>query len=445
MQHIMIHRLGPIAHCELKIKDFTVFTGPQASGKSTVAKSVFFFKNIKNLLFTQLRKQYFLKDTSAGELLELSIKNRLIKEIRSNFLQIFGSTWYMDNSMCLKYYYAENTFIRISLKKDELSPNYIWIEFSEDFSDFLNTLEYQLAQKEKVEYESFLMIKSSIDRFLEDDAEIVYIPAGRSMMTLLSTQLNYIYSAMDDVQKRSLDYCTQNYLERIMQMKSSFAISIEQMIKNAFVLTDIKLNREILYKAAELMREILQGEYRNIEGEERLQVSKGRYVKINFASSGQQEAVWILNVLFYYLLNNKKAYFIIEEPESHLFPNAQKLMLEFISLAKANGKNQIFITTHSPYILGTINNLLYAERISGQVDRKELEKIIDANEWISFQTMSAYFVDKGEVQECTDSEFESIRNEIIDGASKDINEDFDSMVLLKEKCLREEGEGTRCC
>ena len=67
------------------------------------------------------------------------------------------------------------------------------------------------------------------------------------------------------------------------------------------------------------MRQILHGEYRNIDGEERLQVGQERYVKINFASSGQQEAVWILNVVFYYLLNNKKAYFIIEEPESHLF------------------------------------------------------------------------------------------------------------------------------
>lgn len=82
------------------------------------------------------------------------------------------------------------------------------------------------------------------------------------------------------------------------------------------------------------MKQILHGEYRNVDGEERLQLADDRYIKINFASSGQQEAVWILNVVFYYLLNNKKSFFIIEEPESHLFPNAQKLMAEFISLAK---------------------------------------------------------------------------------------------------------------
>ena len=63
---------------------------------------------------------------------------------------------------------------------------------------------------------------------------------------------------------------------------------------------------ELLGHAIELVKQILKGEYRNVDGEERLQVSQNRYVKINFASSGQQEAVWILNVLFYSLLKGKK-------------------------------------------------------------------------------------------------------------------------------------------
>ena len=40
MQKIVIHKLGPVKDCELEIKEFTVFTGPQASGKSTVAKRI---------------------------------------------------------------------------------------------------------------------------------------------------------------------------------------------------------------------------------------------------------------------------------------------------------------------------------------------------------------------------------------------------------------------
>ena len=91
MQKILIHKLGPVEHCELEISDFTVFTGPQASGKSTIAKSVFFFKNIKNILMEQFRKQQFLQVSEADDTINLSFKKRIEKSIRSNFLQIFGT------------------------------------------------------------------------------------------------------------------------------------------------------------------------------------------------------------------------------------------------------------------------------------------------------------------------------------------------------------------
>ena len=60
MAKIIIHKLGPVDFCESDIKDFMVFTGPQASGKSTISKSIFFFKNIKNLLLNQIHKRAFL-------------------------------------------------------------------------------------------------------------------------------------------------------------------------------------------------------------------------------------------------------------------------------------------------------------------------------------------------------------------------------------------------
>lgn len=81
--------------------------------------------------------------------------------------------------------------------------------------------------------------------------------------------------------------------------------TVDEWDKDKIELTDIKINKENLKQCADLMKQILHGEYRNVDGEERLQVSQDRYVKINFASSGQQEAVWILNVVFYYLLNNQ--------------------------------------------------------------------------------------------------------------------------------------------
>lgn len=419
MEKIVINKLGPIKHCTLEINDFMVFTGPQASGKSTIAKSIFFFKNIKNLLLMQINKKLF----GESDTIKLTIKNRLIKEVRANFLQTFGTTWCMDNDMFMEYYYTDSIYIKIWLKDDPISPNYIWIEFSEKLIDFLGRFD-------NIHLDILSYARNSIDEFFGNNEEIIYIPAGRSMMTLFSSQLMFMYSVMNDDQKRSLDYCTQNYLERILQLKPSFSNSIQTLIKNKIELTDTKINRRNLQQCADLMKQILHGEYRNVDGEERLQLADDRYIKINFASSGQQEAVWILNVVFYYLLNNKKSFFIIEEPESHLFPNAQKLMAEFISLAK-NGGNKILLTTHSPYILGTINNMLYASRISKEVNNSSLGKIINPLKWLNFEKLSAYYVELGVMKSCLDEDFEAIDNEIIDGASDEINTDYEKMVNLR--------------
>lgn len=425
---IIINQLGPIKHCELLIDDFMVFTGPQSSGKSTIAKSVFYFKSVRNVLLQQLRKQHML----STDRMDLSIKNRLIRELRSNFLQTFGSTWCMDRDMFIRYEYTEGVFIEVSLRDDPVSPNYIWIELSEDLDAFLGQLNVDSYAGDMISDLEFQdAVKQRINDVFHDTAEIIYIPAGRSMMTLLSTQLSYIYSTMDDTQRRSIDYCTQNYLERILQLKPYFSVSLDQLVKNQKELTDRKMDIEVIYQAIALIKKILKGEYRNIDGEERLQVAQNRYVKINFASSGQQEAVWILNVLFYYLLQSKETFFIVEEPESHLYPDAQKLMTEFIALVKNTG-NQVMLTTHSPYILGTLNNLLYANKISDQVDRTELNHIIYEREWIEFSKLSAYYVNEGHCISCMDAEFQAIENGMIDGASEDINRDFDRMVALRE-------------
>lgn len=429
MQKIKIHKLGPIIDCEISIEKFMVLTGPQASGKSTLAKSIFFFKNIKNLLLMLCRKRNLLDDT---ETLKMSYKKRIIREIRSNFLQIFGSTWGMNNEMVMHYEFTQSRWITISLKNDKMNPNYIWVDLSDEIKKFLYELDTIDEMGSWLEQDTWL--KTEIENFFGDTREIVYIPAGRSLITLLSSQLSYIYSSMDDAQKRALDYCTQNYLERILRLKGDYTTSYVQMIQNQMQLTDKKVDKKYLLSVITLMQDILKGEYRNVNGEERLQVTESQYVKINFASSGQQEVVWILNVLFYQLLYNRKAYFIIEEPESHLFPDAQKKIVQFISAVKNNG-NQILVTTHSPYILGELNNLLYANHICGQVKEEELSQIISEYQRIEYSDFTAYFLQGGEVESCLDEEFPSIKNEIIDGAADDINREFDEMVAMSTSNL----------
>lgn len=425
MQRIEINKFGPIDKCSLNIEEFMVFTGQQASGKSTIAKSIFFFKNIKNLLSSLAKKRIFTVDE-----IKAPLKNRLIKEIRLNFLQVFGSTWAMPSDMSLFYSYSDDLFIKISLKEDNKSPNYIWIEFSDGLINKIKNLE-KINEEKTISMEE---LKLQINSIFNDDFDTIYIPAGRSMITLLSSQLNYIYSSMEDSQKKSIDYCTQSYLENILKLKINFNDTLDNMITDIKRMTNIKIDENKLRFAAKLIRTILKGDYINIAGEERLQLNNSKnYVKINFASSGQQEVLWILNTLFYYLLNNKKAYFIIEEPESNLFPNAQKSVIEFLSMVKNSGNN-ILITTHSPYVLGTLNTLLYAGDLYFRYNDKEelINKIVDKEFWLDFNNFSSYFLKNGKNEDCKDIEIKCIKNEVIDEISNVINKNYDDLLKLEE-------------
>ena len=226
-----------------------------------------------------------------------------------------------------------------------------------------------------------------------------------------------------------MDFCTQNYLERVLQIKSYFDRSPAQLLKRQLKTDSNSHDEGSMNLVIQKMAEILKGEYNNSDGEELLRITDKECVKLNYASSGQQEAVWITNMLFYYMLGDKKTYFIIEEPESHLFPEAQKAITELISIAK-NDRNKVLITTHSPYILGSINNLLYANKVADSIGTEKVEDIVPARMRLSYEVLGAYYLESGKINNILDAEYQDIDHEVIDGVSTVINEVYEKLVGL---------------
>ena len=121
MQILEIRNFGPISECKLEIDDFVVLTGVQASGKSTIAKSVFFFNNIKNLLYQLVGR---IVSRIEEDTMEIPLAQRLKREIRNNFLQIFGTTMALDSQMNMKYRYENGETIEISLTDTSAQRNF---------------------------------------------------------------------------------------------------------------------------------------------------------------------------------------------------------------------------------------------------------------------------------------------------------------------------------
>ena len=430
MHKLIIHKLGPIRHCELQCTQFMTLTGFQASGKSTIAKAVYYFRTIKDDIIELAREQALnSKDTDSFEN-ELGLDRRLENHLREKFLRTFGSSWGMEKEMFLEYCFTDELSVKISLVEDERygTPNYIWVTICDELRQFLRKKNHYLSVTTLgIPEEELKKFKTEIYGLFRDEDTVVYIPAGRSMITLLSQQLGYIYATMDEMQKRSLDNCTKDYLERILRLKPEFSEGLQGLALYPGAKTF--LSPDTVKQALNLIKKILRGTYRYSNGEEQIVLEDGKYVKINYSSSGQQECVWILNLLFYHLIQQKRTLFIVEEPESHLFPESQKYISELIALVVKMG-HSVLLTTHSPYVLGTLNNLLYAGTLAPKY-QDDADKIISKLFWIEHDKFDSWFVEDGTIENCMDREIQMIQNERIDEISKVINADFDMLLELQ--------------
>ena len=109
MPSIKILNLGPIKECEMKIENFTVLTGCQASGKSTIAKAIYFCRTVKDDILDEILKY-------KHSLLKSGLKTKIYLRLRNKFQQIFGAIESTDSKMEIIYYYDKHTYVVVKLK-----------------------------------------------------------------------------------------------------------------------------------------------------------------------------------------------------------------------------------------------------------------------------------------------------------------------------------------
>lgn len=390
MQRLYVRDFGPIQSCDIEIQRLTVMTGPQASGKSTLAKLIYFFK---------LAQQYIQSQPLSSVQAD--------KWLRSVFLRTFGDVTELSDTMQIRYDFADGQWLDVTKgAHPQTHSQTVLFRFSRDFS--------KSAEK----------------------MEAIYIPAGRSMITLLSDQLPVLFTDPNR-QLPALDYCTNAYIHQILSLRQSFANGLDGLLKQEIETTDRELNLTVLKHMIQLAGKILKARYCYRAGEERLLLDMnkpGKSIKVNFASSGQQETVWALNLLFYYLLEGKHSFIILEEPEAHLYPDSQKYMAEALATF-AHAGSQVIVTTHSPYILGEFNNLLYAAEIHSADEQRNA--IVPSCEALDASWTKAVHVINGQVVDGMEDGL--IDNSLIDGASDTINNENDALMELKWQMEKDNG------
>ncbi len=93
----------------------------------------------------------------------------------------------------------------------------------------------------------------------------------------------------------------------------------------------------------------------------------------------------------------------------------------------------IAFSTHSPYILSSLNCLLFAYEVANKNTnlKEKVETIIPNKFWLDINKFNAFKVENGEVFSIIDKETNLILTESIDEVSEEIGILFDSLLDLE--------------
>ncbi|MDX2245723.1 MAG: AAA family ATPase [Bacteroidia bacterium] len=430
MQRISVRNVGPIQEAKININNLTLLIGEQASGKSTLAKLIYFFKSIKDE-WTQL---------GIGALNEIT-PDHLINTIRDRFYTYFGSTRKLPEDYRISFSFDDHKKITL-----EGSPLSVYIEpqswFHElvgvvsNYSERINTYRSRNdlvgETRERIEFLQKLRYAFS------DPQESIYIPAGRNITvayseTFLNSFRAELQARVQAIQGRRQDakegdlFITRDFITHIERVKEEFkGLGIEGYLR--FFKEDI---REIL---SIRINKLLKGKYRYSDSAgEYFLVPQGDNVRLQHASSGQQEAIRILQDVLVSLRDHatRPVFRVIEEPEAHLFPSGQRALIEILAtLASKGSPNSLLLTTHSPYILTIVNNLIYASTVS---EKAAIESGFPLQLQLKSESVSAYMIDNdGVATSIIDDETGLIGSNIIEDAWDDISGAFDELYALND-------------
>ncbi|MCU0434510.1 MAG: ATP-binding protein [Bacteroidia bacterium] len=420
MEKLVITKFGQLENITFDVKDFTVLIGPQASGKSTIGKLVYIFKSVFQAL-----SLYTVNRISLNE--EISFKDFTSSNIRQNLDRLFTSSSYRKNTK-ITFYYQSDFYIDIENKGDINI-----VTFSSAFESKLDSIEdkyYEIINSTKFIENSksknrFEFIVDFLWDFIPSEFEfssskyqdVLYIPSGRSIVSV-SPDLTHDFKNIHN------NPIIDHFIQRVSIYRNEFSNNLEYLAKK----NNINLQENLIIQTAiNKIKSILSGEFKydNNGGE----ITSGdAKVMISQASSGQQESLWILLLIYIQFIYNKSqnCFLIIEEPEANLFPKAQVEIAELIALLANNSNTKLFITTHSPYVLASFNNLIYAYQKS-RIDPVKTDKIVPKSLWLNIEHVYAGYLENGKLEDIIDTEINQIKNEMVDTASRKVNNSYDQL------------------
>lgn len=394
-EKLIIKNFGPIKSVELELGRFNVLIGENATGKSIVAKLWAVCRYFSNILDDDLFPKAF----------EDGLESRGLTEFIQNDSYIFYE--------CKHYSFKAKRDLKKDIERDEDGEILYEMERhvffptltskSEEFKNLLNELKAIQPSVDQYNFYSLMGGWTIPSSFFQNDVSAVldnplYVPTERGLQSIFSLGKSSIQNLSDAL---------FNQLAELDQ--------VARVFKKETVIEPLGIT------------------YKNENGKGYIKKdTDDKYYSLFNAASGYQSTIPIVLLVKYYSeIRKKSKTFIIEEPELNLFPSTQDKLMHYLVDKIMNYNNSILLTTHSPYTLTSINNLMYAYKV-GQMHTDEANKIIEQKYWQDPENVSVYMMlPSGRCENIFDRVESMIKVERIDEISRILNSQFDSLLDIE--------------
>lgn len=421
MENLEIKNFLSIDEANVDIRRFTIFIGPQANGKSVIAKIIYFFRQ-------SLATHY------ARSIERLETKLQLEKTVIKAFEEIFPRYAWIDQNFEL-IYKTEDIELKLYRKDLSYKKGGIKFEISENLGDLQKKAKkfYQnkLKEEEPRRKDSLYfprdayyitlyecIFSSSLGHNFQSS---IFIPAGRSFFANLQ---NNVFSFL----------ANNISIDPLIKQFGSIYESGKAAYNRRFTVNDDKEISGLREDIKQEFEKILTGKYVYEDDQDWIITGKRRTNLAN-ASSGQQEVLPLILVLSNRLIGAAKdqrpVTFFIEEPEAHLFPVSQRRLIGIFSRFYNAFNYSFILTTHSPYILTAFNNLILASNIieeKGNDYTAKIKKILNNDQPIKFDDVRAYTIKDGVLTSILNHENKLIGSSVIDSVSDEFDKVFDQLL-----------------
>jgi len=426
-EKLIVKDFAGIKDMEIDVKRVNILIGPQASGKSVCAKLLFYFKNF------------------VWEILSVVENKQTKRNLDSNYSKTFEEYFPPDSwgkqDFFIKYEIS-NVFIEVSRKqntKGKISLSYSDF-FNKELKDLRNLLKKagEKSSERNTKYDNLenlyltrQVLREHLIDFLgksigrEAAFTQLFIPAGRSFFANLQSNIFSFLSS-------------NNTLDPFLREFGSTYEDIKSLRLGSRNRLEGRYTKDIQEEINSLIEKTLCGKHVREKGKDFLEVADGRRISVANSSSGQQETLpltTMLAALPFLVASRVGRTVYIEEPEAHLFPSAQRNIVELIATVFNYRKEQLqfFITTHSPYVLTALNNLLQAGLLyeeSNEVVQHQLEKIVSRYKSLDISDLSAYVLKNGKCSSIVCPDTGLIDAKVIDSVSDELAIEFDRLLNL---------------